>query len=176
MQLLSSCRFVCNRQIWRIEANKISPGTFLPWDLDQRSWQHLSLCSDWTSLVSIADSGKVGLSRSQSYPLPGLQKTLILSHCVQQGMLQSVSVRQMVSEVHEPARYVRVSVKAPAPVCLFVTQLGLTARWSTCEEIGHHLSFAFDCDHTSVFQCVVIGAQDLVQVCSHLETEGGKGQ
>lgn len=58
------------------------------------------------------------------------------------------------------------------PVCPFVTQLGLTARRATGQEIGHHLSFALDCDHASVLQRVVIEAQDLVQVCSHLRTEG----
>lgn len=54
------------------------------------------------------------------------------------------------SLVHEPVPYIRGGVKAPTPECLLVTKLGLTARWSAGEEIGHHLSFALDCDHTSV--------------------------
>lgn len=50
-------------------------------------------------------------------------------------------------------------------------QRGLTPRGSAGEEIGHHLSFALDCDHASVLQCVVVGAQNLLQVRSHLRGE-----
>lgn len=53
---------------------------------------------------------------------------------------------------------------------------GLAAGGSAGEEVGHHLPFALDRDHASVLQRVVVGAQNLLQVGSHLRAEEASTQ
>ena len=50
----------------------------------------------------------------------------------------------------------------------------LTGRGSSVEEVGHHLAFALDLDHTPALQLVRIGGQHLVHVCGDLRGKGGK--
>lgn len=44
----------------------------------------------------------------------------------------------------------------------------LTERGPSVEEVGHHLSFALDLDHTPALQLVCVGSQHLIHVCGDL--------
>ena len=68
----------------------------------------------------------------------------------------------------------RVKELSPHVSCWWFS-VALTAGGAAGQEIGHHLPFALDCDQPSVLQCVVVGAQDLLQVCGHLRTGRGRG-
>lgn len=131
------------------------------------SWTFfLSLCSGLTSLVSVSGLGAAGSSAGWA------------SGGNSSSLLAVASVRPSQSAVNHQrsARLLargRVKALNPRCVCFNVTSI-LTAGGSTGEKIGHHLSFALDCDHASVLQSVVVGAQDLVQVRGHLKAEGGR--
>lgn len=50
----------------------------------------------------------------------------------------------------------------------------LTGRGPSVEEVGHHLAFALDLDHTPALQLVRVGGQHLVHVCGDLRGKGGE--
>lgn len=47
----------------------------------------------------------------------------------------------------------------------------LTERGPSIEEVGHHLAFALDLDHTPALQLVSVGGQHLVHVCGDLRRQ-----
>ena len=123
--------------------------------------QNLSLHTDGASLVSLADREKLGLISSGPY-LPQLQR--LEERNGEASQHATVSCPGACSRFQGSGAWTAATA----------AQRGLTARGSAGEEVGHDLSFALDCDHASVLQCVVVGAQNLLQVRSHLKASRRK--
>lgn len=53
-----------------------------------------------------------------------------------------------------------------------ITGWQLLTEWGpSVEEVGHHLAFALDLDHTPALQLVCVGSQHLVHVCGDLRRQ-----